>query len=77
MPHPHNSPDLSPCDFQLFDLIKENLADHNDSESLHNAVVEFMYSVSKEEYRKNFDKWIQRMQLCVDSEGEYFEHLMK
>jgi len=36
-----------------------------------------MYSVSKEEYRKNFDKWIQRMQLCVDSEGEYFEHLMK
>ncbi len=53
MPHPPNSPDLSPCDFWLFDLIKINLSDYND------AVVEFMYSLNKEEYRKTFDKWIQ------------------
>ena len=77
MPHPPNSPDLSPCDFCLFDIIKQNLGEHNDSESLHCAVVKFMNSSNKEEYKKTFDKWIQRMQLCVDNEGGYFEHLMK
>ncbi|CAF2881198.1 unnamed protein product [Rotaria sp. Silwood2] len=77
MPHPLNSPDLAPCEFWLFDLIKENLDDHNDSESLRGAVTKFMYSLSKEEYKKTFDKWLQRMQLCIDNKGDYFEHLIK
>ena len=34
IPHPPNSPDLSPSDFWLFDLIKHNLTDQNNSESL-------------------------------------------
>ena len=75
--HPPNCPNLSPCDFWLFDLIKRNLSDHNDAQSLHDAITEFMYSLYKEEYRKAFDKWIERMQLCVDNQGHYFEHLMK
>jgi hypothetical protein len=29
IPHPSNSPDLSPCDFWLFDCIKQNLSDQN------------------------------------------------
>lgn len=77
VPHPPNSPDLSPCDFWLFDLIKRNLSDQTDSISLHHAIIEFMYSLDKAEYKKTFDQWIQRMQLCVDNEGDYFEHLMK
>jgi histone-lysine N-methyltransferase SETMAR len=75
--HPPNSPDLSPCDFWLFDLIKENLTDQNDSESLYDAVSEFMYSINKEEYRKTFEKWTERMRLCIDNQGDYFEHLIK
>ncbi len=51
MPNPPNSPDLAPCEFWLFDF-KENLADQNDLESLRYAVTEFMYSLSKEEYKK-------------------------
>jgi hypothetical protein len=27
IPHPPNSPDLAPCDFWLFDLIKQNIGD--------------------------------------------------
>jgi histone-lysine N-methyltransferase SETMAR len=77
IPHPPNSPDLSPCDFWLFDFVKQNLADQNNSESLCRAVSDFMDSLSKEEYRKTFDKWIERMQLCVDNNGDYFEHLME
>jgi len=77
IPHPPNSPDLSPCDFWLFDLIKQNLADQSDSQSLYGAVVNFMYSLSKEEYKKTFEKWFERMQLCIDNQGDYFEHLIK
>jgi histone-lysine N-methyltransferase SETMAR len=42
MPHPPNSPDLAPCDFWLFDLIKQNLDDQDDSESLYEAMIKFM-----------------------------------
>ena len=77
IPHPPYSPDLSPCDFWLFDLIKENLPDQSDSTSLYDAVTNFMYSLNKEEYRKTFEKWIERMQLCINNQDDYFEHLIK
>ena len=73
IPHPSNSPDLSPCDFWLFDLIKENLADQSDAQSLHDAVIDFMNSITQDEYKKTFEKWIERMQLCVHNDGHYFE----
>ncbi len=57
--------------------IQENLTDQSDSESLYDAVTDFMYSLNKEEYRKTFEKWIQRMQLCIDNQGDYFEHSIK
>ena len=75
--HPPYSPNLAPCDFWLFDFIKQNMPDQSDSESLHQAVSDFMNSLSIEEYRKTFDKWIERMRLCVNNRGDYFEHLMK
>ncbi|CAF3917223.1 unnamed protein product [Rotaria sp. Silwood1] len=75
--HPPYSPDLAPCGFWLFDFIKQNIPDQSDSQSLHQAVSDFMNSLSKEEYRKTFDKRIQRMRLCVDNRGDYFEHLME
>lgn len=53
MPHPPNSLGLSPCDFWLFDLIKQNFNDQNDSQSLYDAVVSYIHSLSKEEYKKN------------------------
>ena len=76
IPHPPNSPDLSPCDFWLFDLIKQNLTDQNNSELLCRAVSNFMNSLDKEEYRKAFNKWIYRMHLCMNNDGDYFEHLV-
>lgn len=32
MPHRPNSPELAPCDFWLFDLIKQNIDDQDDSD---------------------------------------------
>ncbi|CAF2916514.1 unnamed protein product, partial [Rotaria sp. Silwood2] len=37
MPRPSHSPDLAPWDFWLFDLIKQNIDDQNDAESVHDA----------------------------------------
>ena len=76
IPLPPNSPDLSPCDFWLFDLIKQNLTDQDNSESLCRAVSNFINSLDKEEYRKTSDNWVQRVHLCMDNNGDYFEHLM-
>ena len=50
MSHPLNSPDLSPCDFWLFDLIKQNIGDQDGAESLCEAnqpTVINKYHVSK------------------------------
>ena len=60
--------------FRLFDLIKQNADDQNDSQSAYDAVMSFMCSLSKKEYRKSLKKWIERMQLCIDSQGDCFEH---
>ncbi|CAF0927399.1 unnamed protein product [Adineta ricciae] len=38
--HPAYSPDLSPCDFCLFDLIKDNRNDQDNSEELHDTVLD-------------------------------------
>ncbi|CAF3408292.1 unnamed protein product [Rotaria socialis] len=77
MLQPPNSPDLAPCDFWLFDLIKQNLTDQRSSVSLHRAVTKVMFSINEDEYKKTFDKWIERMKLCVYNHGDYFEHLIK
>lgn len=77
MPHPPYSPDLSPCDFWLFDYIKRNLEDHQNKDSLFKAVSKIIENIPEKEYKKAFDKLLERMQLCIDNKGEYFEHLLK
>lgn len=75
--HPPYSPDLAPCDFWLFDYIKQRLNDHTSQKSLVKAVTNIVDEIPVSEYKKTFDKWIQRLELCVQNEGHYFEHLMK
>ena len=54
---PANSPDLGPCNFWLFDLIKQNLSDDDSSQPLHPAITKIIHSIDKNDYRKTFDKW--------------------
>ena len=75
--HPPYSPDLAPCDFWLFDYIKRNLTDHTSAKSLKKQITEILMSISKDEYRKTFEMYLERMKLCIENHGEYFEHLMK
>jgi histone-lysine N-methyltransferase SETMAR len=77
MPHPPYSPDLSPCDYWLNDYIKRNLTDQTNAETLHKAVSNIVFSIPEKEYKKTFDRLIERMELCIDNNGNYFEHLIE
>ena len=74
--HPPYSPDLAPCDFWLFDYIKRHLTDQPDEIALEKAITKVLIEIPKEEYVKTFAKWLERMQLCIDNKGDYFEHLI-
>jgi len=75
--HPPYSPDLAPCDFWLFSYIKRQLDDHNSESSLKTQITKILENIPASEYRKTFTKWIERMQLCIDHDGDYFEHSIK
>ena len=77
MNHPPYSPDLAPSDFWLFDYIKQRLDTQPNVESLAKAITAIVDSIPKQEYFKTFEKWIERMELCIKHEGHYFEHLIK
>ena len=77
IPHPPYSPDLSPCDFWLNDYIKNNLSDQPNQESLVQAVCKVVHTIPETEFRKTFDKLLERMKLCINNNGDYFEHLIK
>lgn len=76
MAHPPYSPDLAPYDFWLFNRLKRNLDTHPDSTSLARGVTMELNSIPIDEYQKTFHKWIERMKLCIEHTGDYFEHLM-
>ncbi len=76
MPHPPYSPDLAPSDFWLFNYLKRSVGTYPDATSLARALSRTVNSIPKEEYQKTFHKWIERMKLCIEHQGDYFEHLM-
>ena len=66
--HPPHSPDLSPCDFWLFNNLKSHLSgrDFETNHQLGSAIFQYLKAISKEEYKKTFHL----------NKGKYFEHLM-
>jgi len=73
--HPAYSPDLAPCDYWLFDYIKERLDDELNAETLADSVTKVLSSIPHSEYQKTFKKYVERLEFCVLAEGDYFEHL--
>ena len=75
--HQLHSPYLALCDFWLFSLIKSQLDTHSESQSLKDQITKIVKSIDRKEYSKTFDKWLERMQYCINNIGNYFEHLLK
>ncbi|CAH2016515.1 unnamed protein product [Acanthoscelides obtectus] len=65
--HPPYSPDLSPNDFVTFPKIKNRLRSQR-FQSPEEAVDAF-----KNAWKKCFENWFKRMQMCINLRGEYFE----
>ena len=65
MGHPPYSPDLAPCDFWLFDYIKARLVICSNAQSLSKQITKIIECIDKKEWIKTFDKWVERMELCI------------
>ncbi|CAH1982818.1 unnamed protein product [Acanthoscelides obtectus] len=73
--HPPYSPDLSPNDLFTFPKIKNRLRGQR-FQSPEEAVDAFKYAVldlPANEWNKCFENWFERMQMCINLRGEYFE----
>ena len=77
IPHPAYSPDLAPCDFFLFPKLKKRIKGihYNSSEEATMAYREALLDLVKEDLENCFQNWFRRMDLCIQSSGEYFEKL--
>ncbi|CAH1974983.1 unnamed protein product [Acanthoscelides obtectus] len=73
--HPPYSPDLSPNDFFTFAKTKNRLRGQR-FQSPEEAVDAFKTAVldlPTNEWNKCFGNWFERMQMCINHRGEYFE----
>jgi [histone H3]-lysine36 N-dimethyltransferase SETMAR len=73
--HPPYSPDLAPCDFGLFPLVKDKLKGRwfTNEEELESALMDAIEDLDKDIWNRIFDDWFRRMQKCVSCGGVYFE----
>ncbi|KAL4499098.1 hypothetical protein ABPG72_017000 [Tetrahymena utriculariae] len=74
MKHPPYSHDLASADSWLFDKIKRQLSDENNYDSLFNEVEDILNKIPQRGCSRAFEKWQQRMQMCIDKNGDYFEY---
>ncbi|GFR59425.1 transposase [Elysia marginata] len=77
LPHPAYSPNLAPCDFWLFPILKDRLAGRkfDCTQGLTKAVNLELPTIPEEDYQGVFWKWQIRLKRCIESHGEYFEGL--
>jgi hypothetical protein len=75
--HSLYSPDLALYNMWLFDKIIDNLSYHSRPKSLKKQITEVLLSIPKEDYLLTFNKYLERMQHCINNHGGYFEHLLK
>jgi hypothetical protein len=71
LPHPTDSPDISPSDFCLFGKVKRTLIGQNipDETSLLDAVTEILNGISTDELQRVFRSWIERVENVIPAEG--------
>ncbi|GFR63761.1 transposase [Elysia marginata] len=79
LPHPAYSPDLAPCDFWLFPILKDMSAGRKfhriQFQDLAKAVNSELRTIPEEDYQGPFRKWQITLKRCIESHGGYFEGL--
>ena len=66
---------MAPCDFWLFGYLKNKLSGQRfgSEEELHQVVISILDDIPKNEWKKTFYKWLERLQTCINAGGDYFE----
>ena len=77
-PWPARSPDLSPLDYFLWGYVKENVFKRQpaDIEILKEIVQEVVSSIDQDVLRAVMANFEKRINLCIEQQGEHFEHLL-
>jgi hypothetical protein len=71
----HLSGDIA-CQYQDKSIayqIKTNLDNHASVKSQKSQITRILKNISKDEYKKTFEKWLERMQLCISNNREILD----
>ena len=71
VPHPPYSPDLAPSDFWLFP--KHRGCCYETSEEMKEAVTMVIDMLTQEDFRRAFQKLLERYNKCIAAGENYFE----
>jgi histone-lysine N-methyltransferase SETMAR len=73
--HAPYTPDLAPCDFFLFPKLKHSLkGTHFQSiEDIQRKTTDLLKWFTQNDFQKCFHAWKERMQQCIEAQGNYFE----
>jgi hypothetical protein len=73
MPHPPHSPDIRPCDFSLFDLLKGILKDRDFelSEQTEEVITQMWDGITFEGVRNVFQNWMSQLVCVIETAGNY------
>jgi hypothetical protein len=73
-PHPSYSPDLSPCDFELFEMVKEKVKDRvfRIEQHILEAITQSWNELTFEDIQRVFRNWTERLIWIIVNSGEYY-----
>ena len=71
VPHPSNSPDLTPCDFWLFPKLRG--CRYETIEEMKEAVTQVIDMLTQEDFDGAFQKLLERYNKSITAGGDYFE----
>jgi hypothetical protein len=74
VPHLPYSPDLSPCDFWLFGMLKHQIKDRSfrATEEILSAIRDLWNEVTSDQLQSAFFNWMRRLEYVIEHEGEYY-----
>jgi hypothetical protein len=74
-PHSHYPPDLSPCDFWLFGILKQKMKERvfQSEEQILAATTESWNELTFEDIQRVFHNWMERLTWVIANTGEYYQ----
>jgi transposase len=74
-PHPPYSPELSPCDFWLFRILKQKMKERGfqSEEQILAAISESWNELTFEYIQRVFHNWMERLTWVIANSGEYYQ----